>query len=420
MCTSLDAAAFEMEHKKLERSLDAGQRWTILDYEDAQCEFPERVVAEWLREAVAASAVARNHTQVLAIDLAHGRARGLFLRDWISNREEMVEATWIINATGPWADRLCQRSSIRTRNPMLRGIRGSHIVLSHFPGAPSTPLYSDGLDGRPLCVLPWNEQTLVGPTEVKDNSDPTKVQPAVDEIEYLLRSLIRLFPKARLSAQDIRHSFAGVRTLPHSAKDDAVGSRHVLHDHGSEGAARLISVLGGTLATAASVARDCAKAVGVRVTEPKSLAVAAGVGVDLLVDQWASKISEAAGINEDSARAMVEWHGKSALDIARMARSSVELRTPLCPHSEHIVAEAVQAYVHEGAITLGDVLLRRVPVALGPCWSESCSREAALRIGAVMGWNDEALGANLEALETERAGFLVKPRTPVRLESAAD
>jgi glycerol-3-phosphate dehydrogenase len=418
--STIDAAGFEMEHKKLERSLDAGQKWTILDYEDAQCEFPERIVAEWLREAVAASAVARNHTQVLAIDLAHGRARGLLLRDWIANREEKVEATWIINATGPWADRLCQRSSIKTPKPMLHGVRGSHIVLSHFAGAPSTPLYSEGLDGGPLWVLPWNEQILVGATEVKDNADPTKVQPAVDEIEYLLRSVIRLFPKARLSQHDVRHAFAGVRALPHGAKEDAAGSRHVLHDHAPDGAARLVSVLGGTLATAASVARDCARVAGIRVAEPKSLAVTAGVGMDLLVDQWASKISEAAGINEDAARAIVEWHGKSALDIARMARSSVELRTPLCPHSEHIVAEAVQAYVHEGAITLGDVLLRRVPVALGPCWSESCSREAALRIGAVMGWNDEATGAHLESLETERITFLVKPRTQMRLETAAD
>ena len=52
------------------------------------------------------------------------------------------------------------------------------------------------------------------------------------------------------------------------------------------------------------------------------------------------------------------------------------------------------------------MLLRRVPVALGPCWSESCSREAALRIGAVMGWNEQEFGANLEQFETERAAFL--------------
>jgi len=96
------------------------------------------------------------------------------------------------------------------------------------------------------------------------------------------------------------------------------------------------------------------------------------------------------------------------------------LRTPLCPHSDHIVAEAVDAYRNQCAVTLGDVLLRRVPVGLGACWSESCSREAAQRIGAVMEWNEESTGANLESLEMERAAFLRKPRTGVRLATAAD
>jgi hypothetical protein len=104
-----------------------------------------------------------------------------------------------------------------------------------------------------------------------------------------------------------------------------------------------------------------------------------------------------------------------------MARSSAELRAPLCPHTEHIVAEAVDAFANECAHTLGDVLLRRVPVAWGPCWSETCSREAALRISAVMGWNEEQAADELERLEMERATFLHKPaRVNVPLEAAAD
>ena len=105
-------------------------------------------------EAIDAGAVARNHTQVMAIDVMHGRARGLLLRDWTRNLEEKIEATWVINATGPWADRTCQRSGVKTRRAMVSGVRGSHIVLSHFPGAPGTAVYSEGVDGRPLYIVP--------------------------------------------------------------------------------------------------------------------------------------------------------------------------------------------------------------------------------------------------------------------------
>jgi glycerol-3-phosphate dehydrogenase len=118
---------------------------------------------------------------------------------------------------------------------------------------------------------------------------------------------------------------------------------------------------------------------------------------------------------------MLEWHGKRAADIARTALVSAELRAPICPHTSHVIAEVVEAYRRECAVTLGDVLLRRVPVALGACWSESCSREAALRIGAVLGWKEQALGANLEAFETERSAFL-RPvgRNGAAFEAAAD
>jgi glycerol-3-phosphate dehydrogenase len=102
------------------------------------------------------------------------------------------------------------------------------------------------------------------------------------------------------------------------------------------------------------------------------------------------------------------------------ARRADLIADALCTHSQHVVAEAVSAYRNECAVTLGDVLLRRVPVALGSCWSETCSREAAQRIGAVMGWNEEETGANLEALEMERAAFLRKPRANVRIATAAD
>src|SRR6266849_7677471 len=58
----------EMELKRVERALDAGHQWSIFNYEDAQCEFPERLVAEWMTEAAEAGAVVRNHCEVLAVN----------------------------------------------------------------------------------------------------------------------------------------------------------------------------------------------------------------------------------------------------------------------------------------------------------------------------------------------------------------
>jgi glycerol-3-phosphate dehydrogenase len=413
----------EMELKRIERALDAGHQWSLLNYEDAQCEFPERLVAEWLTEAVDAGAIVRNHCEVLAVDVAHGRARGVLLRDRTSGKDERVDAGWILNCTGPWADRICQRSSIRTTKPMIGGVRGSHIVMPRFSGAPNAALYTEAADGRPVFVIPWNDQMLVGTTEVPDTGDPGKTAPSNEEIEYLLRTVSQLFPKAKLSAHDIKYAFAGVRPLPSTPKDkpSAVTRRHFLHDHTAEGAAKMISVIGGKLTTAASLARECARKIGIGVKEPKTIAVGPGSALDPLLDQEVLEIARAGSVSEETARGMMEWHGQRAIDIARTALVSADLRAPICPHSSHIVAEVVEAYRRECAVTLGDVLLRRVPVALGACWSESCSREAALRIGAVLGWDQQALGSNLESFEMERAGFLKRPaQHSSALEAAAD
>jgi len=412
-----------MELKQLERVLDAGHRWTIFDYEDAQCEFPERLVAEWLMEAVEAGAVVRNHMEALAVNVAHGRIHGVLLRDQITGRDERIAASWVINCSGPWADRVCQRSSIRTTKPMLGGIRGSHIVLPRFSGSPAAAIYTEAVDGRPIFVLPWNDQVLVGTTEVADNGDPGETVPSADEINYLVRSGAQLFPKAKISAQNVKHAFAGIRPLPYSPgnRPSAVTRRHILHDHADDGAARMISVIGGKLTTAASLARDCARKIGLPATEPGTIATGPGPALDPMLDDAVLEIARIGAVSEESARGMLEWHGKRAADIARMALVSAELRAPICPHSSHVIAEVVEAYRREYAVTLADVLLRRVPVALGACWSESCSREAALRIGAVLGWNDHTMGANLEAFEMERTAFLRPvPKTEAALEAAAD
>lgn len=400
----------KLDAKHFEHLLDSGRRWSVFSFEDAQCEFPERLLAEWLVEAHEAGAMVRNHAQVLAVDVAYGRAKGVLVRDLITGKEERVEGNWIVNATGPWADRICQRSRINTGGPMLGGVRGSHVVLPKFPGAPTSAIFSEAVDGRPIFLIPWNEQILFGTTEVPDTSDPGKTQPSSDEIEYLLSSLHSLFPGAKVSAGDIRYTFAGVRPLPHVAKGSpsSITRRHFLHDHAKEGVQRMISVIGGKLTTAAQVARECAHKIGIPAPPGGGVAMVSGEKIEASLDDFSAELSGIAGISETAADAIMAWHGKRTLAIAEMARSSVAMRAALCAHTDHIVAEAVDALRNEFAVTLGDILLRRVPVALGACWSEDCSRIAAGRIGAAMGWNDAEAKSGLEAFENERKEFLRK------------
>ncbi len=398
------------ERARFETMLDSGGKWSLFDFEDAQCEFPERLVAEWLVEAAEAGAVVRNHAQVLAIDVRYGRATGVLIRDLLTGKEERAEAGWIINATGPWVDRVCQRSSIRTHGPMVGGVRGSHVVLPRFATAPNTAVFTEAADGRPIFLLPWNNQILLGTTEVEDRDDPSRTAPSAAEVEYLLTSLHLLFPQAQVSMADVRYAYAGVRPLPFTTKKNAgaVTRRHFLHDHGKEGVLRLISVIGGKLTTAAALARECARKIGISVPEATGVAVLPAGGESSL-DDFIDEMASLPGFSEHAASDIAEWHGKRTLPIIQLARINPDMRAPLCPHTHHIVAEAADALRAEFAVTLGDVLLRRVPVAFSACWSEECSHMAAGRIAAAVGWDEKRRRAELERFEAEWHGFLRKP-----------
>src|SRR4051812_1349418 len=393
------------------------------DYDDAQCEFPERLVAEWLGEAITAGAVVRNHCRALGLTKTDSRIAGLVINDTLTGEETTIEATHIVNATGPWADRVCAESGVQTKEKMLGGIRGSHLVLPRFHGAPSSAVYTEAPDGRPIFIIPWNDQLLVGTTEVPDSDDPTRTVPTNDEVTYLLDSANRLYPAANIGANDILYAFAGVRPLPYApgTKPSAVTRRHRIHDHADDGARGLYSVIGGKLTTAAALGREVARKLGANVPEPQTALVAPAPanGIEVTFRQWARQISAVAQIPEHSARAIAEWHGRRAMCVARLAATDDALRHPICPHSNHIVAEAVEVARYECAVTLADILLRRVPVALSGCWSQTCTRAAAQRIGWGLGWDQLRIGAEAEAFEAERAAFLVKPSGLSRPQRAA-
>ena len=47
-----------------------------------------------------------------------------------------------------------------------------------------------------------------------------------------------------------------------------------------------------------------------------------------MLDQEVIEIARAGSVSEETARGMMEWHGQRAMDIARMALVSAELRAP--------------------------------------------------------------------------------------------
>lgn len=151
----------------------------------------------------------------------------------------------VINAAGPWAERLLAQSGIAS--PIhLDLVRGSHLVVDR----PCKQAYLLEVPGssRIFFVLPWQGKMLLGTTEVRQGLDePISCSEA--EKEYLVAAYNQWFVDS-ISSADITDSFAGLRPLLYSSDDPSRATReYAIRRTGS-----LINVFGGKWTTSYALA----------------------------------------------------------------------------------------------------------------------------------------------------------------------
>ena len=155
----------------------------------------------------------------------------------------------LVNAAGPWADRVARLITPAISVPALECVQGTHLVL---PGTVERGIYylESPHDGRAVFVMPWKGLLMVGTTETRYEGDPALVAPTAAETHYLLGVLKHYFPRWRAVAEsDLIESFAGLRVLP--AGPDRAFSRsretQLIPDRPSK--PRVLSIYGGKLTT---------------------------------------------------------------------------------------------------------------------------------------------------------------------------
>ncbi len=221
-------------------------------YYDAQFD-DARMVIELLLTAIRYGATIANYLEVIGFDEDDsGRLNGAFLHNRLDGSHCRVGARAIINATGPWCDRL--RLLEHPDNPPLLTIsRGSHLVLqNNWTPAADALLIPTTSDGRVLFVLPWQEHTLIGTTDVAAplQDEP---KPEQDELDYLLLHLQQWF-KRPVEQNDIRATWAGLRPLLAQGAGDT--ARMIREHHIDTGRKGLISITGGKWTTYRKMAEE--------------------------------------------------------------------------------------------------------------------------------------------------------------------
>ena len=178
--------------------------------------------------------------------------RGVDTQGMLDVDGEPQHFDFIVNATGPWAELLLQRSAIEPGYG-IDWVRGSHILFNE-PLNQACLLQVPG-EKRIFFVLPYQGRTLIGTTEVRQKSDdPIAIDDA--EIDYLLLAYNH-YHRSQRQRSDIVQTFSGVRPLLRFAGDPGRATReYVVHRQ-----QRLLTVYGGKWTTARALGRRVAKLV---------------------------------------------------------------------------------------------------------------------------------------------------------------
>ena len=329
-------------------------------YHDAQVELPERLVVETLRAAEDRGAVVRNHVAASGLLRERGRVAGLELTDVLSGDMAAVRSPLVINAAGPWLDAALAALGVE-RAPLQRLTQGVHLVYPRV--ADQTVCFGHPDDGRLVFLVPWRGMTLAGTTDV-DVAGPDEARITEDEVRYVARSLAFAFPEAA----DLQPCWAsvGVRSLlREEGKPSSVTRRHVVIDHAPDGAAGLLTLVGGKLTAFRSIGAETVdRALGERdrgALAPGPLDREVPPDPGDAADPLTRRLWRLYGARADEVRRWVAddpWWGQPLL--------ADEEAAAVAPADRAIRAEVAHAFADEWAGTVADVVNRRLALGFGP------------------------------------------------------
>ena len=354
-----------------------------------------------------AGAVVVNHARVDALLRDGVRINGARVLDVVTGNAVEVRARVTVNATGPWSDRvesLAHAGSVAG----VRGSKGVHVSVprSRMGNVAALTLVAPQ-DGRVMFVLPAGAFAIIGTTDTFDDVRPEDVRASEADVSYLLVAANHYFPDAQLERGDVVSAWAGLRPLAAgqgSAGDPGSASREHSITTTMPG---LVRVTGGKLTTYRAMAEEIVDVVqregGFRRAK-SSTANRPLAGGD--VGDVTGTLTDATRIIGDAvvAERLVHAYGSAWRAVWGLVTEDASLGARVAPDRPFLLAELRHGVTEELAYTLGDLLIRRTPVAFETTdHGRSAARSVAAPVGRWLGWSEDETAGALGAYDAEVA-----------------
>ncbi|QEU58759.1 Gut2 [Kluyveromyces lactis] len=239
--------------------LDASKLKAGLVYHDGSFN-DSRMNSSLAITAIEKGATVLNYVQIkqLVKNKETGKVEGAIAVDRETGDEYQIKAKVVVNATGPYSDRLLQmdqsptglpddsvlqkineNASVSTKiavpNPkMVVPSAGVHIVLPSFYCPKEIGLLdAQTSDGRVMFFLPWQGKVLAGTTDIPMKQIPENPTATEADIQDILKELQHYinFPVKR---EDVLSAWAGIRPLvkdPRKADSGSGSTQQLVRSH---------------------------------------------------------------------------------------------------------------------------------------------------------------------------------------------
>lgn len=384
-------------------------------YHDAATDDARLTLANALG-AAQAGAVVLNHAAVRALrrDGGGDRVTGARVADVLGGGEIEVRARVVVNAAGPWSDAV-QRLAGGESSAAVRGSKGVHIAVAHDRiGNNGALTLLSPRDGRVMFVLPAGPMAVVGTTDTYTASSPDEVRASEEDVRYLLDTANTFFPRARLERGDVVAAWAGIRPLVPTRDETPGGAtrEHVVN----EACPGLVTITGGKLTTYRVMAADALAAVdrALGAKPPSARAVptrdAPLPGGDVAIAEATREAERACGDAALASR-LVHAHGSAWPLVWQEIAHSRDGAEPLAAGLPYTVGELRWSARHEMALTLADLLMRRMHLAFETRdHGTAAAHRAAAAVAEILAWDADAVAREVARYGDDVARvFAVEP-----------
>lgn len=376
-------------------------------WHDALVTDTERLTLSLINDAYNNGACVANYVQAVDLLVQRNEISGAIAIDSESGRQFDIRARKVVNAAGPWVDRVSKgiHKSDKTGSCWSRGMNvivNKKLVQNFAIGLEGgakglDDKTSSGRKKRFFFFVPWQGYTMIGTTYKSYEGNPDDSEVSRQDIDQFIGEINSIYPQADLTFNDVTFFHSGI--LLASKTDNAnpyevqLSKRSAVIDHERhEGIKGLITVRSVKYTTAPYVARRVLKQIGISaIKEIKS---------DPFRHQSHSSDNSVSAIKEgkdetgksltlDLIAHLKSKHGENSTKILNYITGNKTTQLWISKEPKLTTAEVLYAIREEMALHLSDVVFRRTGFGSAACPSRLKLESLADIMGGELKWNPQ-------------------------------